>query len=90
MLLDVLTGLPELPICTGYIVEGAETGDFPCRTTALAQARAVYESFQVWEEDIGHMRRLDDLPTAAIDCIRAVESAISKPVKFVSVGPERS
>ena len=38
---------------------------------------------------IGHARTLDELPTAARDYIRAIESAVAIRADFVGVGPER-
>ena len=41
--LDVLDGLPELQICTGYEINGKRYGHLPAGQAAQAAAKPVYE-----------------------------------------------
>ena len=90
MLLDVLSGMPELKICTGYRLEGKEISGFPADAAALGEVEPVYEDFEGWQADITGAAKFGDLPRAAADYVSAVEKLTGIPVKMVSVGPGRS
>ena len=64
-LLDVLGGLPELKICTGYTVDGQPLKTFPDGIEALDRAQPVLETMAPWTEDISDARHFRDLPHAA-------------------------
>lgn len=88
--LDVMTGIEPLSVCTAYSHHGQSTVDF-CRDAAvLAECMPVYTELPGWTEDIGAARHLDDLPRAALEYIRQVETFTGVPVSHVSVGPDRS
>jgi adenylosuccinate synthase len=42
-----------------------------------------------WHEDISHLRRLEELPSAARAYLERLSGLIGRPISFVSVGPER-
>ncbi len=86
--LDVLSYLDEIPLCVRYELDGKQTGDFPF-PALLAGAKPVWETMPGWKCDISGARRWEDLPQAARDYVLRVESAIGRPVTYVSVGPER-
>ena len=46
--LDVLDGLPELKICTGYRIGGERCGHLPAAPGAQAAAEPVYEVMEGW------------------------------------------
>ncbi|MFA6134198.1 MAG: adenylosuccinate synthase [Phycisphaerae bacterium] len=86
-LLDVLSGLDEIKICTSYRIGGktVEALD-PCR---LGEVECVYETLKGWKAEIGQCRRFEDLPAEAQGYIRRVEELLGRPVGFVSVGADR-
>jgi adenylosuccinate synthase len=51
--LDVLNGLDEINICTGYKIDGEKTDQFPTNFRELEQAVPVYETMPGWKQDIG-------------------------------------
>ena len=61
-LLDVLGGLPELKICTGYTVGGRTLAEFPDDPQALEQAQPVLETLEAVE---GRRLRGPELPRPA-------------------------
>ncbi len=87
--LDILSGMDELRIATGYRVRGEEAR-WPLPLMDLQQAEPVYEVLPGWEEDISGVRRMEDLPANAAAFIDAIEAAAGAPVAIVSVGPERT
>ncbi|MFO0806999.1 MAG: adenylosuccinate synthase [Gemmataceae bacterium] len=89
MLLDVLSGLPELAICTRYRFQGKETDEFPADAATLERCEPVLESLPGWTEDLTGARRRSDLPAAARRYVDRIESLVGRPVFLLSVGPDR-
>jgi adenylosuccinate synthase len=88
-LLDVLSGLPELQICSAYEINGERTTDFPGHVLDLAEAQPVYETLPGWTADISTARQLKDLPPAARRYVDRISELLETPVQIVSVGPDR-
>lgn len=86
--LDVLSYMDRIPVCTGYIVDGKVTREFPF-PAALDSAKPVIEYLEGWKTDISSIRSWDELPAAAKEYVLYVQRAIEVPITFVSVGPER-
>ena len=59
--LDVLGYLDEIPVCTGYEIDGKVTTDFPT-THLLEKAKPVYEVLPGWKCDIRGIKKYEDLP----------------------------
>lgn len=85
--LDVLTGFDRLGIVTGYRLGGKPAGFGAAGQPGL---ELDIEYVEGWTEDISGVRRIGDLPPAALAYVRRIESILGVPVDFVSVGPERS
>jgi len=90
MLLDVLSGLPALRLCTAYDVDGERTTHFPSDAYQLERCAPVYETIPGWSEDLTAVRKLTDLPAAARRYIDRVGELVGLPVSVVSVGPDRA
>jgi adenylosuccinate synthase len=90
MLLDVLSGLPELKLCTAYDIDGDRTTHFPSDAYQLERCTPVYETIPGWTEDLTAARKLTDLPAAARRYIDRVRELVGLPVSVVSVGPDRA
>lgn len=86
--LDVLSYLPEIPVCTRYEVDGKPTKDFP-GGGKLDRARPVLEFLPGWECDIRSCRRWQELPAAARAYVEYLEKAVGCPIRYVSVGADR-
>ena len=86
--LDVLSYLSQIPVCTGYQVDGKILHDFPMGET-LDKAQPVIEYLPGWGTDISGCRRWEELPQAARDYILYVEKAVGCPIGYVSVGAQR-
>ncbi len=87
--LDVLSGLSEIKICTGYRYNGSTVDYPPQEQDALARVEPVYEILPGWSEDITKARGYDDLPDNARAYLNRIEQLLGVPVGLVSVGPER-
>jgi adenylosuccinate synthase len=89
MLLDVLSELPEIRICTGYELDGGAVDHFPGDAFLLDRCQPVYETLPGWNSPITEARKLKDLPAAARRYIDRLAELLALPVAFVSVGPDR-
>jgi len=87
--LDVLTGLESLQICTGYRCRGQVLEDFPASLNVLADCEPIYETLPGWTEEIGDLRRLEDLPHNARTYLERIARLTETPLAIVSVGPGR-
>ena len=86
--LDVLGYLDEIPVCTGYEIDGKVTTDFPT-THLLEKAKPVYEVLPGWKCDIRGIKKYEDLPENCRKYIEFVEEQIGFPITMVSNGPGR-
>ena len=89
MLLDVLSGLDEIKICTAYEIDGERVTDFPSHVDDLRKAVPVYETLPGWSEEIDHVRDYDELPAEARAYVDRISELVERPVEVVSVGPAR-
>jgi len=88
-LLDVLSGFPEVKICTGYRHQRDVLTELPTDRTLLAHVEPVYETIPGWSEEITNVGRFEDLPRDAQAYVRRIEELVGVPVALVSVGRRR-
>ena len=88
--LDVLDGIGEIRVCTGYRLDGAEITYLPPGIGAQARVEAVYETLEGWDDSTRGARSWADLPATAIKYIRRIEELIGSPVALLSTSPERN
>jgi adenylosuccinate synthase len=89
MLLDVLSVVPEIRICTQYDLDGKRLDHFPSDAFLLERCQPVYETISGWQVDLSKVRRLVDLPPAARRYVDRLSQLLELPVRIVSVGPDR-
>lgn len=88
--LDVLTGLEQVRICTGYSLKG-ETVDYPPELTEDLQAcEPVYEDLTGWDADLTRVKAFEDLPENARNYVSRLEELMGVPIRYISVGPGRA
>jgi len=89
MLLDVLSALPEIKICTSYELDGQRITDFPSHVDDLRRVVPVYETVPGWQQEINDVRCMKDLPINARKYLDRLSQLLRRPVAMVSVGPDR-
>jgi adenylosuccinate synthase len=89
MLLDVLSSLDELKICTAYELDGQRTTDFPGDAFLVERCKPIYETLLGWKSDLSSIRKPGDLPTNARRYVDRIAELVQLPVSIVSVGPDR-
>ena len=87
--LDVLTTLNPIKICIAYEFKGKRLDNFPADARILNECRPIYESMAGWAEGIESMRVLAELPGAAQNYIRFIETFTDVKASLISVGPGR-
>ena len=87
--LDVLDGLEEMKICTGYKLDGGFSDILPVGADDLARCEPVYETLPGWSESTVGVKTLEGLPAAARAYIRRREEVCGVPVDMISTGPDR-
>jgi adenylosuccinate synthase len=88
--LDVLTGLTELPICTGYKLRGEKLSTLPAALEDIEQVEPVYEKMPGWNEDISQMKKLAQLPKNARNYLDRIEELVGAKISIISLGEDRS
>lgn len=88
-LLDVLTGLEKIKICTAYEINGKIVKDFPASIDTLGKCKPIFEEVDGWSEDITAINNFEDLPVNAQNYIRKIEQLVNVPAAIFSVGPNR-
>jgi adenylosuccinate synthase len=87
--LDVLDGMDELMICTGYEVDGEVIDYLPASQGQQARAKPVYTRMEGWSDTTAGARSWADLPAQAVKYVRLVEELIDAPVALLSTSPQR-
>ena len=86
--LDVLSYLDEIPVCTGYEIDGQITDTFPV-PAKLGRAKPVFKTLPGWKSDIRGITNYADLPANAKAYVDFLEAHIGCPIRIVSTGPKR-
>ena len=90
--LDVLSNYKEIAIGTSYYYkeENGSKRPMPYFPSSLENIQVEYEVLPGWETDITKARKLNELPKNCRNYIDRLENLMGTPIKFISVGPERS
>ncbi len=87
--LDVLDGLEEIRICTGYRLRGRPLDHLPAHAADQEAVEPVYEAIEGWAQSTAGARSWAELPAQAIKYIKRIEELCRISVALVSTSPER-
>ena len=87
--LDVLDALDEIPVCTGYLLDGQRTECIPADVSGLERIEPQYTKLRGWKSSTEGITRFADLPTLAQDYLRFLEKESGARTGMVSTGPDR-
>jgi adenylosuccinate synthase len=88
--LDILSAFESIKVATAYRAGGDRHDHFPAQQSVLYDCEPVYDELDGWSDDITGVRDYGDLPKEARAYIEYIQEAVSAPIGWVSVGPERS
>ena len=87
--LDVLDGLKEILLCTGYRLGDKVVDILPLDEDEIKQCEPIYERFEGWSQSTAGLTQWDQLPEAARRYLDLVQSLVGVPIDMVSTGPDR-
>src|ERR1700761_5130814 len=87
--LDVLDALDEIPVCTGYKIDGKLIDTMPADVRGLESIECVYTKLKGWKESTEGITEFDKLPKIAQDYLRFLEKESGAKIGMVSTGPDR-
>lgn len=82
--LDVLDGLSELKLCTGYELDGETIDILPMGADDIARCTPIYETLPGWTQSTVGVTQHDKLPPEAQRYLQRIEETTGVPIHMVS------
>ena len=86
--LDVLSSMKEIPVITGYKLDGVGVPRFDTLSD-LDRMEPVVTMLPGWNRDISGCKSWDDLPKEAKGYVEFLEQQLGHAIQFISTGAER-
>ena len=86
--LDVLSSMKEIPVITGYTLDGVQVPSFD-PLSDLDRVKPVVTTLPGWNKDISGCRSWAELPKEAKAYVEFLEKQLGHEIQFVSTGAER-
>ena len=87
--LDVLDGLSELLLCTGYELDGQRIDLLPMGAEDIARCTPIYETLPGWSDSTVGVTEYDKLPETARRYLERIEEVTGVPIDMISTSPDR-
>ena len=87
--LDVLDELEEIKVCMAYELDGNKIDHFPSSAEDFARCKPIFKTLPGWKYSTAECRKLQDLPSAAMDYLRFLAELMEVPIAIVSLGASR-
>jgi adenylosuccinate synthase len=87
--LDVMDGLENINICTGYELNGETIDILPFGADAVAACTPIYETMPGWQDSTFGVKSYDALPQNAKNYLQRVAEICGAPIAMISTGPDR-
>jgi len=87
--MDVMDECEEIPVCTGYKINGKLTGVIPADMPGYNAIEPVYTRLKGWKSSTEGITEFDKLPKLAQDYLKFVEKESGAKIGMVSTGPDR-
>jgi adenylosuccinate synthase len=87
--MDVLDTLAEIPVCTGYRINGKQTDLIPADVSGLESIEPVYTKMKGWQSVTEGVGSFEELPKLAQEYLRFLERESGAKIGMVSTGPDR-
>ena len=88
--LDVLDELDEIPVCTGYRVNGREIHEMPATARGVEEIEPLYQTLPGWKTSTRLAKTFEELPVNAQAYLNFLEKQSGVEIGGVSTGPERN
>jgi len=90
MLLDVLSNIENLKICTHYMLNGTKIEHIHANIDDFEKCVPVYIDVPGWKEDITNVKSFEKLPISAQNYLNKLSELTGLPIAIFSVGPDRT
>ena len=87
--MDVMDECPEIPVCTGYKIDGKLTDIIPADIRGFESIVPVYTNLKGWMTKTEGITEYDKLPKLAQDYMQFVERESGAKIGMISTGPDR-
>ena len=87
--LDVLDELAEIPVCTGYRIDGQKTVQVPAQASGYEKIECIYEKLPGWRTSTQGITKYEKLPRAAREYLAFLERESGARIGVISTGPDR-
>lgn len=87
--LDVLDGLSELKLCTGYEIDGEIVNILPLGADEIEKCSPIYEIMKGWSDSTFGITEYDQLPLNARLYLQRIEEITGVPIHMISTSPDR-
>jgi len=87
--IDVLSGLKNIKVCTGYKLNGKSIPYSSCGYQELAKLTPVYKELPGWNEDITNVKKFHDLPKTCQEYLHFIKNFLGIKITLISTGPQR-
>ena len=87
--IDILSGLKEIKVCTGYKYNGKLISYSSCGYQELFNLTPVYKTLPGWTENIDGVKNFKGLPKNCQEYVRFIEKFLGVKITIVSTGPQR-
>jgi adenylosuccinate synthase len=87
--LDVLDGLPEIQVCTGYRLGDRTLDVLPLDADEIVECQPIYETLPGWADTTAGLTNWEQLPLNARRYLERIQALIGAPIDMVSTGPDR-
>ncbi|OIO68681.1 MAG: adenylosuccinate synthase [Zetaproteobacteria bacterium CG_4_9_14_3_um_filter_49_83] len=87
--LDVLDGLEEVKLCTGYMCDSELLQTIPADSARLEKCEPVYETLSGWSDVTFGATSMDQIPEQAKAFLKRIEEVCECPITMLSTGPDR-
>ena len=87
--MDVLDAFAEIPVCTGYQIDGRPTDTIPADVQGIERIEPQYTTLPGWQTSTEGIPSFDKLPKAAQEYLRFIEKESGARIGMVSTGPDR-
>ncbi len=87
--LDVLDGISELLLCTGYEMDGETIDILPMGADDIERCTPIYEVMEGWSQSTVGVTDYAKLPVAAKLYLQRIEHVTGVPIDVISTSPDR-
>src|SRR5215469_12656366 len=87
--MDVMDALDEIPVCTGYKIDGKLTDVIPADVRGFDSIEPVYTKLKGWKESTEGITEWEKLPKLAQEYLKFLEKESNAKIGMVSTGPDR-